>query len=188
MACAIGYASSKYSPYRFLNYGIAGSVNKQIGNLYLIDKIIKNQKTIYPDILIKSNLQNAFLESVDEPKTKNAQNDVLYDMEGFEFAYSALNFVSVDKIYILKQISDNCNGAKLDANIVKNLTLTQINHIIDFIAQILNQKEQTQVLDKNTLLHLQDRAKADRLSFSRTNQLIEMAKSEIRQNKYNLTN
>jgi hypothetical protein len=105
-------------------------------------------------------------------------------MEGFEFAASALNFASADKIALLKVVSDNCDGRILNNEIAKELLAPHTNSVVNFIENIIATKEQKSLLSEELETSLREIAKSKRLTFSKTNQLLEKAKSQLRQNNF----
>jgi len=110
----------------FLNIGICGA-NKEfnIGELIIIDTISYKDEKI---LINKSNINN--LTCVDEGISFNMYR--LVDMESFGF-YSALVSSHVNKIYILKVVSDHFEPSK----VTKEFTKSLIFNVIDDINKII---------------------------------------------------
>ena len=130
MSCAVGFMQAKFAPNFWINIGVAGSINRRIGELFWIDKISKEKYNFYPDILLKTNLQFAPLYSCDIAKISNADTDMLYDMEGYDFANTASMFCGINKIAILKIVSDNCDNTLLTPQFVATLMEQKISEIV----------------------------------------------------------
>ncbi|RLA07439.1 MAG: hypothetical protein DRQ51_06015 [Gammaproteobacteria bacterium] len=96
------------APTWWINFGIAGSKNQNLGDVFAIDKIInKPYDTKLPHII--SDLPAYNLITTDKPTTIYQRDDVIYDMEALYFyqAISNNNQNQKDIISIFKIISDN---------------------------------------------------------------------------------
>ena len=89
----------------FLNLGICGHKNLEIGTLVFPHKIkdsANGKNIIYPSILFENLPCDTFpLMTVDSPCSEY-ENDYCYDMEAFGFFTAAVKFLPIDLVYSLK--------------------------------------------------------------------------------------
>jgi hypothetical protein len=169
---ATTYALTKY-PVKFaINFGLAGSSTKKIGELFLINKINRN---LYPDILIKHPFQESSITCAENVVTSGEFD--LVDMESEGFFKSATKFLPLENIFLIKVVSDNLVCFRPDDKFMNNLFSPHIKNIINFIDSL--KIEEKSLLDENYLNNL---VKKYNLSFSQ---------KEILKNRiiyYNLNN
>lgn len=188
MACAVGFTHAKFSPIFWLNFGTAGGIDKNIGDLFQIDEIYKNNYIFYPDMLTKSHIKFSSLNSCDKPKMDNANVNLLYDMEGYDFAYATSMFCSIDKIALLKIVSDNCNAQKLTPQFINDLINNKIDDITFFIESFINKKSKVDILDSSSENAILNMASELRLTYAQTMLTINKAKSYARRGILNIDN
>lgn len=107
-AAATAFAAAYLSdaPVCFVNIGIAGAFDIEIGALRLVNKVSNEAgKTLYPMGLSYFKLQSAALITHHQPA--QTQPNTLVDMEGFSFYQTASRFTTLELIHALKIISDN---------------------------------------------------------------------------------
>lgn len=92
----------------YLNIGIAGGLQKSIGSIYLVHKIIDaaNNKIFYPTPILPGFLSHSAMMTVDQIQSQYPQQQLL-DMEASGFFSAATCFVTQEQVQILKIISDN---------------------------------------------------------------------------------
>ena len=96
------------SPSAWLNVGIAGHANKEVGSALLAHKITDttNGKTFYPIFTAAPACPTSPLYTVDQAETAYA-TDCAYDLEASAFFETAQRFTSGELGHCLKIISDN---------------------------------------------------------------------------------
>ncbi len=99
----------------WINFGLAGIKNMDIGKLFLVNKIIDfdSSKLFFP--FIKSNFELDHKSCVTYSKPNEKLNDLLSDMESSGFFESSSKFSSKELIHSLKIISDN-ESNRIDFN------------------------------------------------------------------------
>ncbi|MGK5595373.1 MAG: hypothetical protein ACSNEK_08455 [Parachlamydiaceae bacterium] len=134
VATAIGYLYGLH-PYRYhswLNIGIAGHAEHEIGQGFCIQKLTDQSTKInyYPIFLDPPPAPTANLLTVDKPE-KEFVHDSLCDMEGSSFFAAASHFSTVELIHSFKVISDNAKHSfeKLDKKMVSSLIGEQLGPI-----------------------------------------------------------
>ena len=137
-ANAVGYlaAACQNDSAAWLNLGIAGHRELALGTMRYID-IINEAATgnsLYPALVFKSQCAGAALCTVDQPETTFA-DDALYDMEGYGYFAAATKFASVERVQLLKIVSDN--GAadinKIDRRSIAEMITTNLDAIDAFV-------------------------------------------------------
>jgi len=111
----------------FLNVGIAGGSDDEIGKALRINKIMYEEGSFYPDPNLCTDISGALLVTVNKPQDCYPEEGLI-DMEGAAFFKAANQFVSKEQIGLLKVISDNhsedlknINGNFVSELIEKNL-------------------------------------------------------------------
>jgi len=91
----------------WINVGIAGHEKHPIGKLFLANYIEDQGSNLswYPQILIKTNIEQENLLTLDKPSNQYDKN--LFDMEASGFMHSCSRFSTMELIHSLKIISDN---------------------------------------------------------------------------------
>jgi hypothetical protein len=158
-AIATTYLLSKYKIDFIINFGIAGSKNRDIGEIFLINKI--NNK-LFLDILYPHPFNESEIICSDEVVTD--RNYPLVDMESEGFFKSATKFLPLENIFIIKIVSDNLICFRPDDNFMDNLISTHLKNITSFIDSLKIEKKE--LFDKEYLDSLVDRYN---LSFSQKN-------------------
>ena len=94
----------------FLNIGIAGHRDYELGEIVLVSKVTDNKTKYnwYPSLLWETKIKTSLLVTTGILKIKNKPN-LLYDMEASGFFKSARNFVGPEKVKCIKIISDSGN-------------------------------------------------------------------------------
>ena len=92
----------------WINLGVAGAAEHDIGELFLLDKIIDgdSEQPYYPVPVAASVLPGGTCLTLNRP-AQDYREDVLFDMEASGFMQGALRFSSAELIRALKVISDN---------------------------------------------------------------------------------
>lgn len=112
MAAAVAYTQALYAantPRVFLNVGIAGHKELDMGGAFLINKIndIDTGKNYYPQVVFKTAYPTMGLQTVSKPVLDYPSLLHLYDMEASAFYETASRFGTGELIHCLKVISDN---------------------------------------------------------------------------------
>jgi len=108
-ASAIGYVFGRYQDKisSFVNIGIAGHKDLEIGTLVLADKISqKGRKSFYPQFSFECKNITKEVISIDEDENTYPE-DALYEMESFSSYEVAAKFLPLELIHSLKIVSDN---------------------------------------------------------------------------------
>jgi len=127
----------------WLNVGIAGHKDMQIGEITLAHKIIDqtNSYTWYPQIIVSPPCPSMEILSCDKPITN--YTDTLFEMEAAGFYATACRFATSELIHVIKIISDNQQqpakkmSESFVADLVKN-QITVINQITQSLCQLAN--------------------------------------------------
>lgn len=96
------------TPLAWINLGVAGAAEHEIGELFLLNKVIDadNGQSYYPVPVFASSLATSTCLTLSQPGD-DYQKDSLFDMEASGFMYSALRFSSAELTQGLKIVSDN---------------------------------------------------------------------------------
>ena len=129
----------------WLNIGIAGHREAEIGAPFLVSKIShKNLKrSFYPYLPLKHNFKLASLCTLDSP-SQDYLLDTLYDMEGYGFYLPALKLSTVERIQSLKIVSDNkqTNLKEISKGSVSDLIEQNLKEIEALITAMQTQKKE----------------------------------------------
>ena len=134
-----GIANSKSVIRACANVGMCGARDQKIGALFLIDQVIDeaNSRTFYPDVFRKTDIPRNILHTVDQPYQSKEESwewaEGVVDMEGSGFYEAASNFLSADKIQLLKIVSDNADQSKLDPKKVDEIMTENIPKILEYL-------------------------------------------------------
>ena len=122
------------SPAAWLNVGIAGHANKEVGSALLAHKITDttNDKTFYPIFTAAPACPTSPLYTVDQAETTYA-TDCAYDMEASAFFETAQRFTSGELVHCLKIISDN------PQNPIENFDLKKIAGLVESQLECIGQ-------------------------------------------------
>ena len=117
----------------FVNIGIAGHKDYNLGEITLVSKVTDNKTKYnwYPSLLWKTKIKKTPLITVGFPKIRYTTNN-LYDMEASGFFKGAREFVGPEMVQCIKIISDNKKSSILNisSNKIENWIHKKIN-IID---------------------------------------------------------
>jgi hypothetical protein len=123
-----------------LNIGIAGSTRAPdaglaaVGDLFLIHKIVEQTtgRAFFPDMLIRADLPEAVLTTVDRPLDRAAGMAVeegLVDMEAAGFFQAVASFLPPHRIACLKIVSDFLETRRFDRAWVSRLVEARMDDI-----------------------------------------------------------
>ncbi len=92
----------------WINLGIAGTADREIGEVFRLDKVIDadNGQTFYPVAVTASAITGASCLTLSQPDY-DYRDDLLFDMEASGFMQTTLRFSSAELTQSLKVISDN---------------------------------------------------------------------------------
>ena len=139
-AAATAWLAASYPAGAWLNVGIAGHANHDVGTLLAAHKITeyKTDKSWYP-VHIKSPVTTESLTTFDAVQRHYLPNS-LHDMEASAFYETALRFSSAELTHSVKIVSDNIDTPvdTLDKTRVENLVKHQIGEITDFCKHLCN--------------------------------------------------
>lgn len=126
-------------PRIWLNAGIAGHAEHQIGDLYLCHRLedAGNGQLWYPQILVDSQIPGESLKTVDAPAL-DYSHDHMFDMEASGIFTIACRISSLELIHSLKVISDNREHPVIrpDKNRARELLAARSEEICDFAAKL----------------------------------------------------
>ncbi|TNF88232.1 MAG: hypothetical protein JSU67_15155 [Gammaproteobacteria bacterium] len=108
-ACAwIAAQNAREPALAWINLGVAGAAEDDIGKLFALDKIVDadSGQRYYPAPVVSSPLPARACLTLSEAR-QDYRDDCLFDMEASGFIYSALRFSSAELTRSLKVISDN---------------------------------------------------------------------------------
>jgi hypothetical protein len=162
---------------KVINIGICGSKNNcEISDIFLINKIIDKytNKEYFPNILLKHNLNENQITTVNKPQENDNFNTNLVDMEAVGFFISSLKFVSLEKIMIIKIVSDFTNPEIFSKEFVENLIKNNIHKIDNFVKKYKIKEDS--LISKNDTEKIDDIGNKLKLSFSKKVQFINSIK------------
>ena len=135
----------------WLNIGVAGHENLDIGEVRLINKITDEQDNTswYPQIIFDAPCQQASLITLDKPSTEYQKT--LFDMEASGFYQMATRLGTAELIHCLKIISDNTQQPThtVNAESVKKLIAAQTETIETIVELLVSQA--TEMVFINTI-------------------------------------
>ena len=116
-AAAVSYTFSLFNKKKndsWINIGIAGHENAEIGEIFLIKKIIDNStmKNWFPSITFDLGIKKNICKTYDKPNF--AYSEILYDMELSGFYEISSKFSTNELIHSLKIVSDNKSEKKFN--------------------------------------------------------------------------
>ncbi len=158
-AIATTYLLSTKKISNIINFGIAGSPEFKIGEIFLINKI--NNK-FFPDILISHTFRESEIICADEVKIGGEFK--LVDMESEGFFKAAIKFLKAHHIYLIKIVSDNLECFKPDDKFMDELINPHLENIEKFFYSLKKEK-------KTNLSLAEEISKKYNLSFSQKMQL-----------------
>ena len=119
-----------------INFGIAGSCEYKIGEIFLVNKI--NDK-FFPDILISHSFRESEIICFDEVVTEGDYK--LVDMESEGFFLSAIKFLKSHQIHLIKIVSDNLVCFRPSDEFMENLISPHLKKIEEFIKNLPKNRE-----------------------------------------------
>lgn len=123
----------------WLNLGIAGHRELEIGEITLAHKIIDqaSQCVWYPQIIISPPCPSVEILSCDRPTTD--YTDTLFEMEAAGFYATACRFATSELVHVIKIISDNQRqpAEKMSESFVAGLVKNKLT-VVDQIAESLS--------------------------------------------------
>lgn len=150
-AAAVGYLhafSGAFAETVYLNAGIAGAMNADIGAVFLANKIVDSAlgKTFYPFMPVWDHPKSSKIITLDQPSTTYFE-DGLIEMEAAGFHWAALNMVTLEQIQTLKIVSDNKSYPEPNIESAKILDLfkqneSAINRLIAWMLELSNRESQ----------------------------------------------
>ena len=127
----------------FVNIGIAGHKNYNLGEITLVSKVTDNKTKYswYPSLLWKTKIKKTPLITIGFPKIRYTAN-FLYDMEASGFFEEARKFVGPEMVQCIKIISDNKKSSILNisSNKIENWILSKIDIIDKLVNEFLKIK------------------------------------------------
>lgn len=134
------YIFLKYQIFSAINIWIAWSKNLSIWDIFMIDEILDNDsnKKYFPDIIWNPKFLRWSLRTVSKLE---AIWEEIIDMEWSSFFEISNKFLDVDKIILIKIISDNLTQKKLDENFIEKLIEKSSKNILEFIEKIKIKKD-----------------------------------------------
>lgn len=180
-ASATSYLGAQSKNALWLNIGLAGHLSAKVGSLFLVSKIAKeSNKAFYPYLPIKQEVLRSSLLTLDKP-CQEYQEDLLYDMEGYGFYFAASKFTTLERVQLLKIVSD---GPKVDlksitSSVATSLIQSQLDSIHAFIENFssLNSSSQ-QHPDLDLFLNHWSFSQTERLKASKLINLIYLHKAD----------
>ncbi len=139
-ACAVVFTYSHFKKRNsiWINIGIAGVKDAELGKLFLIDKIndTDNNTSFYPFCLFKTDIEKKDCKTFSEPNFEYTSS--IHDMELSGFYLASLKFSTNELIHAFKIISDNKNEKINFKNVydVANLMENNIKEIDKFIDKL----------------------------------------------------
>ncbi len=113
MARAISFFAgfSFPDPISYLNIGLAGHKDEEIGNVFLCHKVMdeSRQISLYPTFFFPWKKRTETLCTIDRMES-NYPAPYLFDQEGSAFFTTAKSFTELEKVQLLKVVSDNINN------------------------------------------------------------------------------
>ncbi len=163
-----------------INIGICGSLNNKfnVGDLVLVNKVVdyERKRKYYTDILVKHNLKEGSIQSIDTLNVDYEFEEDLVDMESSAFFQIASKFLNVHQIYVIKVVSDKVSKnqplERLTNKYIDELIRGKLEEILTFTKSVSSLLKQFQ-----PLLQQQDEeiikkvSKSLKLTFSQIKQL-----------------
>ncbi|KUK83814.1 MULTISPECIES: hypothetical protein [Petrotoga] len=163
-----------------INLGICGSLNNKfnVGDLVLVNKVVdyERKRKYYTDILVKHNLKEGSIQSIDILNRNYEFEEDLVDMESSAFFEIASKFLFVHQIYVVKIVSDKVSKnqplERLTKKYIDELIYDKLEEIFSFaklvssllkLFQPILQQQDEEIIEKVS--------KSLKLTFSQTKQL-----------------
>ncbi len=147
-ACAYLQGAEPQGKHAWLNLGIAGHGDLNIGEAIMAHKVTDatTGKNWYPAMPFNHPCPTATLISVDQPQTDYCANTA-YDMEASGFYATASRFNSGELVQVFKVISDNhANSAEqVSAQLTEQIIAARLDDIDALIQQLFKLEQQQQM-------------------------------------------
>ena len=135
-AIATTYLLSTNNISHIINFGIAGSSEYKIGEIFLVNKI---NDRYFPDILVPHKFRESEIICFDEVVTEGKYK--LVDMESEGFFKAASKFLKSHQIHLIKIVSDNLICFRPSDEFMNNLISPHLKSIKEFIDSLKESKE-----------------------------------------------
>lgn len=141
-SCAVTRILSMYEEEIDLVVNIGTCAGEDKGHTYVINRAcdIDSGKDFYPDMVYKTPYDEMCLHTSDRYKTDSDFTDeygrYVYDMEGASVFAAASNFVSPDRIVLLKTVSDAGDPDIVTADYCVNLLKSSVESTLKLIEDI----------------------------------------------------
>lgn len=146
------------------NFGICGAsdTSLDIGSLWRIHKItdVVSGRDYYPDGSIRLTMGESVLRTVDRPQENQSVSSVdhaLYDMEASGFFVASTRFLPLERIHVLKIVSDHLQIKGITSDFIENLTmqcLPKFSSCLDVLSAMHIDKEVLSVNEQETMQHI----------------------------------
>ena len=166
-----------------INIGIAGGnhFDTELGDIYRVNSIVDKQsgKMYFPDMLIKSNINEIELTTVLKPiSDKPDELKGLVDMEASTVFEFMSNYLPPHRLCFLKIVSDHMDTSNINNIKVNSLIKSQINKVLLFINQINNPRLLDRyILDQKEKQIINRITNNLRLTETQKNQLLELSEN-----------
>lgn len=137
-----------------VNIGTCGG-SGEIGTPFIINKIIDNDKSYYPDILYHHDLDESAIISLDAPAYNNF--DSLVDMESSAIFIAASRFFKLHQMVFIRVISDNFNPL----SVTKELMIDTMGKNVQKIDSSI--KSALKTLQKNELFSEEEKQNIEQI-------------------------
>ena len=141
-ACAVTRILSVYGDNTYLVVNIGTCAGEDKGHTYVINRAcdIDSGKDYYPDMVYKTPYNEMCLHTSDRYKTDSSFNDeygrFVYDMDGASVFAAASNFLSPDRILLIKTVSDAGDPDIVTADYCVDLLKPTVEDTIKLIEDI----------------------------------------------------
>jgi len=181
-AIATTYLLSTRDINNIINFGIAGSSEYKVGEIFLINKINEN---LFPDILIPHVFRESEIRCFDEVVTEGDYK--LVDMESEGFFRAGIKFLKAHQIHLIKIVSDNLVCFRPSDEFMDNLINPHLENIekfinffktpkslnIDIVEQLVNKYDlsfsQKEQLKNRVIYYLLNNWEIPKIEFKKTN-------------------
>jgi len=164
-AIATTYLLSTREINHIINFGIAGSSEYKVGEIFLVNKINDN---LFPDILISHPFRESEIKCFDEVVTEGKYK--LVDMESEGFFKAGIKFLKAHQIHLIKIVSDNLVCFKPTDEFMENLVAPHLEKIEKFLLKIEEKRRSEKEIEKAKII-VENLTKKYDLSFSQKIQL-----------------
>jgi hypothetical protein len=154
-AIASTHILSVYNIDMIINFGIAGSKEERVGDIYLINKISDSllNKDFYPDILLRHNLKECDIATYDSAiSCSDSICSTLVDMECSSYYFASSKILPPHKIMAIKIVSDNLTPQIITKEYVQNLIEKRLDDVVDFLYRYNIEKKEILSSDDNILI------------------------------------